>query len=216
MLLSTSNPRATKAIPWLQRLSTITLFFAGVLLLVLAFSSLPKTTHPDLLEPHFEMSLSGAISITLILDSEDTTSTLSFEGQTIRFNLLPKDGLYGLSWEFTLPQGINRPSTFTLGDSYVLTLNLLSHEGIYRTFRASEGVLGFDPESKTGYFSAYFYDAEGEKVFGSARWRSGDFLTSSTNPRTKVGRKAKTKFVTIQHVYQTSAQHTASLGRWGM
>ncbi len=171
MLLSTHNPRATKAIPWLQHLITTALFFAGLLFLILAFSSLPKTTHPDLLKPHLEVSLSGAVNTTLVLDAEETTSTLSFNGQTLRFVLPPKDGLYGLSWEFTVPQGIERLSTFMLGDSYLLPLNLLSHEGIYRTFKAGEGELGFDPKSKTGYFSAYFYDEEGERVFGSGRWK---------------------------------------------
>ena len=171
MLLSTSNPRATKAIPWLQHLITSALFFTGISLVVLALSSLPKTTNPDLLGPHFAMSLSGGVNTTLVLDAEETTSTLSFNGKTLRFVLPPKDGLYGLSWEFTVPQGIERLSTFMLGDSYLLTLNLLSHEGIYRTFKAGEGELGFDPESKTGYFSAYFYDEEGERVFGSGRWK---------------------------------------------
>jgi hypothetical protein len=66
---------------------------------------------------------------------------------------------------------LSRVSSFTLGSTYPLTLSLVSQAGAYRTFTATEGELSFNPSSKRGYFTAFLYDDNGERVFASASWQ---------------------------------------------
>ncbi len=162
-------PRVTKPIPWLQHLVVFSLFFISFIAFIVWFSLLPVPLSPAVVKPRLELSLSGAIGTNIILDAEETANTLSCEPNRIRF-LLPATELYGLSWTFELPT-LTRASTFTLGSTYPLTLSLVSQAGAYRTFTASEGELSFDLESKRGYFTAFLYDGNGERVFASAAWQ---------------------------------------------
>jgi hypothetical protein len=163
-------PTVSRPIPWLQHVAIIVLFFTGLTLFVLWFAHLPRTSSVDVNEARLELSLSGAVGTNLVLDAEETAQTLSCEQNTIRFLQAPTE-LYGLGWSFTMPQMPSNASVFTLGSTYPLTLSLVSNAGAYRTFTATEGELSFDPESKRGYFAAFLYDENGERVFASAAWQ---------------------------------------------
>jgi hypothetical protein len=146
----------------------LTVFFLTVFFAV--FSTLPKTSVPVTLQPGLELSLSGAIGTNISVSREDIAKTLTCNSNGIRFALPATEGLYGLTWLFEMPE-LSQVSSFTLGSTYPLTLNLVSQAGAYRTFTATEGELSFDPDSKRGYFTAFLYDDDGERVFASASWQ---------------------------------------------
>jgi hypothetical protein len=165
-----TQPNITRRVPWLQNIALVFIFFAGVITFAVWFSTLPARSMSTVNEPRLELSLSGAIGTNLVLDAEETARTLSCEQNAIRFFQAPTE-LYGLSWTFTVPQTLDRASVFTLGSTHPLTLSLVSDAGAYRTFTATEGELSFDPESKRGYFTAFLYDENGERVFASSAWQ---------------------------------------------
>jgi hypothetical protein len=172
-MLHTTQPRASesrKPIPWARHIFVALRFFIIIAALVAWFSNLPRVVTPSAVEPRLELSLSGAVGTNLVLDAEETAQALSCEQNTIRFLQTPTE-LYGLSWSFTMPQMPSNASVFTLGGTYPLTLSLVSDAGPYRTFSVTEGELSFDPESKRGYFTAFLYDENGERVFASAAWQ---------------------------------------------
>jgi hypothetical protein len=165
-----AQPNITRPIPWLQNIAVVLIFFTSLIAFVVWFSLLPTHSSSPVMKSGLELSLSGAIGTNLVLDAEETSQALSCEQNTIRFFQAPTE-LYGLSWTFTVPQILDRASIFTLGSTYPLTLSLVSNAGAYRTFTATEGELSFDPDSKRGYFTAFLYDENGERVFASAAWQ---------------------------------------------
>jgi hypothetical protein len=170
-MVQPTQRRITKPIPSLQHLFVFVLFLAGIIAFAVWFSLVP--THPSSIvsEPRLELSLSGAIGTNLVLTGEDVAKTLSCTNAGIRFAMPPTNGLYGLTWAFALPEGLNLPSIFTLSSTYPLTLSLVSQTGAYRTFTATEGEFYFSPGSKRGHFTAFLYDEDGERVFASASWQ---------------------------------------------
>ncbi|MGL4609323.1 MAG: hypothetical protein ACRCYY_06505 [Trueperaceae bacterium] len=164
-------PNFSKPIPWLQHVFLILFFLGSLAAFVVWFAHLPRGSSVAVSEAGLELSLTGAIGTNLVLDAEDTAQTLSCEQNTIRFFQAPMAALYGLSWTFTVPARVNLGGVFTLGSTYPLTLSLVSDAGAYRTFTATEGGLSFDSNSKRGYFTAFLYDENGERVFASAAWQ---------------------------------------------
>jgi hypothetical protein len=122
-------------------------------------------------QPHLELSLSGAIGTKIVLTHEDVAKTLTCEDKKIQFALPAMGELYGLTWLFEMPERLDRAAVFTLGSTFPLRLSLTSQAGAYRTFTATEGELSFEPESKQGYFTAFLYDDNGERLFASASWQ---------------------------------------------
>jgi hypothetical protein len=172
-MLHTTQPRtheSRKPIPWPQHIFTTLCFFIVILAFAAWFSLLPQASSATSLEPRLELSLSGAVGTNLVLDTDEAARTLSCEQNAIHFFQAPTE-LYGLSWSFTVPEKLSSASVFTLGSTYPLTLSLVSDAGPYRTFTATEGELSLDPDSKRGYFTAFLYDENGERVFASAAWQ---------------------------------------------
>jgi hypothetical protein len=172
-MLNTTQPRASesrKPIPWAQHIFVALRFFIIIAAFAAWFSQLPRLSPATLSEPRLELSLSGAVGTNLVLNAQETAQALSCEQNTIRFLQVPTE-LYGLSWSFTMPAMPSHASVFSLGSTYPLTLSLVSEAGPYRTFTATEGELSFDPDSKRGYFTAFLYDENGERIFASAAWQ---------------------------------------------
>jgi hypothetical protein len=160
-------------IPWPQHIFVALLFFIAVIAFVAWFSQLHTPSTPIVEEGRLELSLSGAIGTNIVLTEQDIGTMLSCEDKSIRFAQPATIGLYGLTWMFQMPETLSRPAIFTLGSTFPLVLSLVSQAGAYRTFTATEGEFSFDPESKRGYFTAFLYDENGERVFASAAWQCG-------------------------------------------
>jgi hypothetical protein len=158
-------------IPWPQHIFVALLFFIALITLIAWFSQLSAPSTPTANEPRLELSLSGAIGTNIVLTGEDVDTMLSCNDSSIRFVQPATNELYGLSWMFQIPEALSLPTIFTLGSTFPLTLSLVSQAGAYRTFTATEGEFSLDPESGRGYFTAFLYDENGERVFANASWQ---------------------------------------------
>ncbi len=166
-----AQPNVSRPVHWLQNIAILMVFFAGVIVFVFWFSTLPTYSNPVVMRSGLELSLSGAIGTKIVLTQEDIAKTLTCNDEKIQFALPATKELYGLTWLFEMPEGLTRSTVFTLGSTFPLSLSLTNQAGAYRTFRATEGELSFDPESRRGYFTAFLYDGNGEGVFASAAWQ---------------------------------------------
>jgi hypothetical protein len=158
-------------IPWPQHIFVALLFFIVFIAFVAWFSPLYAPSPTPSLEPRLELSLSGALGTNIVLTGEDASTMLSCNDSSIRFVQPVTNELYGLTWIFQMPDVLSRPAIFTLGSTFPLTLSLVGQAGAYRTFTATEGEFSFDPDSKRGYFTAFLYDENGERVFANAAWQ---------------------------------------------
>jgi hypothetical protein len=167
MSLRTSQPRRTA----LRNDLAVILLSLLLSILVIAFSSLRESVQSTVSnEPRFQLSLSGALGDTILLEGEEVNSSLLCNNERVHFSQPSTHGLYGLELAFHAQQPITKPTAFTLGGSQQLTLHLTSSAGAYRTFTASEGELSLDPMTKRGYLTAFLYDEQSERVFASASW----------------------------------------------
>jgi hypothetical protein len=174
IMIHTTRPQVRplrKPIPWPQHLFVALLFFIALITLVAWFSQLSAPSTPIVNEARLELSLSGAIGTNIVLTGEDVSDMLSCKDTSISFAQPATNELYGLTWMFQMPEALSRPTIFTLGSTFPLTLSLVSQGGAYRTFTATEGEFSFDPESKRGYFTAFLYDENGERTFANAAWQ---------------------------------------------
>lgn len=173
-MTQTTRPQARASrepIPWPQHIFVALLFFIAFIAFGAWFSQLSAPSTPIGGEARLELSLSGAIGTNVVLTSEDVDTMLSCNDKSIRFTQPATNGLYGLTWMFKMPEVLSRPTIFTLGSTFPLTLSLISQEGAYRTFTATEGEFSFDPENRRGYFTAFLYDENGERTFANASWQ---------------------------------------------
>lgn len=160
-------------IPWPQHIFVALLFFIALIAFVAWFSQLSAPSTPSVEGARLELSLSGAIGTNIVLTHEDASNMLSCEDTRIRFEQPATNELYSLTWMFQMPEALSRPTIFTLGSTFPLSLSLISQAGAYKTFTSTEGELSFDPDSKRGYFTAFLYDENGERVFANAAWQCG-------------------------------------------
>jgi hypothetical protein len=170
----TTQPQARASrepIPWPQHIFVALLFFTVIITFAAWFSQLHTPSNSTMQEARLELSLSGAIGTNIVLTSEEVSTMLSCEDASIHFVQPATNGLYGLTWMFQMPEALSRPTIFTLGSTFPLTLSLVSQAGAYRTFTATEGEFSFDPENKRGYFTAFLYDEGGERTFANAAWQ---------------------------------------------
>lgn len=158
-------------IPWPQHIFVALLLFIIFIAFVAWFSQLSAPSTFAVNEPRLELSLSGAIGTNIVLNQEDTAKTLRCDDRKIQFAMPASSELYGLTWTFVMPERLERSAVFTLSSTFPLELSLTSRAGAYRTFTASEGELSFDRESGRGYFTAFLYDENSERVFASATWQ---------------------------------------------
>lgn len=173
-MIHTTRPQvrtSREPIPWPQHIFVALLFFIVLIAFVAWFSTSSTPSPSTLLEPRLELSLSGAIGTNIVLTGEEVRNMLSCEATSIRFAQPATNEIYGLTWMFQMPEALSRPTIFTLGSTFPLSLSLVSQAGVYRTFTATEGEFSFDPESKRGYFTAFLYDENSERVFANASWQ---------------------------------------------
>jgi hypothetical protein len=173
-MTQTTRPQvraSREPIPWPQHIFVTLLFFIALIAFAAWFSQLSAPSTAEVEGARLELSLSGAIGTNIVLTSKEVSTMLSCKDASIHFVQPATNGLYGLTWMFQMPEALSRPTIFTLGSTFPLTLSLVSQAGAYRTFTATEGEFSFDPESKRGYFTAFLYDEDGERTFANASWQ---------------------------------------------
>jgi hypothetical protein len=163
--------QAREPIPWPHHIFVALLFLIALLVFAAWFSSLSSSSAPALTEGRLELFLSGAVGTNIVLTQEEANTMLRCDDREIQFVLPATSELYGLTWVFAMPEVPQRSAVFTLGSTFPLTLSLTNQAGAYRTFTASEGELSFDPTRGRGYFTGFFYDDNGERVFASGVWQ---------------------------------------------